>query len=88
MAGQIIIQFKLNSEGKKDLLIKYDSDDDALPHEHETRHRQIVEQLIGRGMLEPDDLGKVLVERVSNTEHVPVATPQAPAAQTPQKQSS
>jgi hypothetical protein len=50
--------------GKKDIIIEYEADDDALPHEHERRHKEIVEQLLGKGVLQPGDAGDVKVERV------------------------
>jgi hypothetical protein len=48
--------------GKQNVVIKLDSEADALPHEHEQMHRQLVEKLIGHG-LDPEDLGEIVVER-------------------------
>ncbi len=48
--------------GKQNILIKLDSDPDALPMEHEQMHRALVERLIGKG-LRPEDLGELVVER-------------------------
>jgi hypothetical protein len=63
--GDITIRFRMNVEtGKKDIVVEYDSDDDALPHEHERRHKEIVEQLLGKGILLPGEAGEVKVERV------------------------
>jgi hypothetical protein len=42
--------------GKRDLLVEYESEDDALAHEHERDHRRFVEQLLGRSI---DDLGPI-----------------------------
>lgn len=65
MANEITIRLKMDLEtGKKDITIELDSDADMLPYEHEQKHREIVEQLLGQGILEPDDVGKVNVERV------------------------
>jgi len=49
--------------GKQDIHISLSSDGDALPHEHEQLHRELVEKLIGKGILNADDVGKVIVER-------------------------
>ncbi len=44
--------------GKQDIVITLQSDADALPHEHEQMHRELVEKIIGK-----DNVGKVVVER-------------------------
>ena len=63
--GEINIRFRMNMEtGKKDIEIEFESDEDAMRHEHEKRHRQIVEQLVGQGVLEPEEVGDVKVTRV------------------------
>jgi hypothetical protein len=63
--GDITIRFRMNvSTGKKDIVIEYEGDDELLPHEHEKRHKQIVEQLVGKGLLEPGEAGEVQVERI------------------------
>lgn len=66
--------------GKKDILIDYDSDDDALPFEHEKRHREVIEHLLGKGVLKPDELGNVQVRRGGNVQAnpEPQATPEQP----------
>jgi hypothetical protein len=65
MSAEIKIHLRFNTEtGKKDIVIEYDSEDDAMPYEHEQRHREIVELLIGKGVLKPDDVGNVKVGRV------------------------
>lgn len=62
--ADIMIRLVFNREtGKKDIVIDYESDDDALPIEHEKRHRQIVEELLGKGILEPNEVGDVKVGR-------------------------
>ena len=48
---------------KKDVIIIYHSDDDALPLEHEDEHKQIVDKLIEGGALSAAELGKIVVER-------------------------
>lgn len=44
--------------GKQDIVISLRSDEDALPHEHEQMHKELVEKIIGKG-----NVGKVIVER-------------------------
>jgi hypothetical protein len=53
--------------GKQNIVVKLDSDPDALPVEHEQLHKQLVEKLIGSG-LDPEDLGEVIVEREGQAE--------------------
>ncbi len=48
--------------GKQIITIKLDSDPDALPHEHEQMHRQLVEKALGRKL---DDNDEIIVERES-----------------------
>ena len=40
------------------------SEPDSLPIEHEQDHRRIVERLLGKGVLQDDELGEVEVRRV------------------------
>ena len=62
--GEISIRFRMNLEsGTKDIVIEFESDEDAMRHEHERRHRQIVEQLVGQGLLQAGEVGEVIVER-------------------------
>jgi hypothetical protein len=49
--------------GKHNILVKLDSDADALPQEHEQLHKQVVQSLISQG-LDLEDLGHVEIERV------------------------
>jgi hypothetical protein len=63
--GDITIRFRMNVEtGKKDIVVEYEGDDDALPHEHERHHKEIVQRLLGEGILNPDEAGEVKVERI------------------------
>jgi len=64
--SELSIRLIYNLEtGKKDILIDFISDEDALPIEHETAHRQAIETLIGRGLLTPDELGAVKLTRLN-----------------------
>ena len=48
---------------KKNIWIKYDSDSDALPMEHEEAHRKLVEALIAGGKVKAEDVGHIVIER-------------------------
>lgn len=84
--GDINIRFRFDTTtGDKEIVVEYESEDDALPVEHEQKHRRIVEQLVGQGILKPDEAGRVKVERVrpANEPAQPAGT--APAAPEPVK---
>ena len=48
---------------KKNVWVKYESDSDALPMEHEEAHRKIVAALIAGGTVKAEDMGHVHIER-------------------------
>jgi hypothetical protein len=48
---------------KKNVVISYRSDEDAMPLEHEEEHRRLVNKLIEGGALNAAELGKIVVER-------------------------
>lgn len=48
---------------KKNVLVKLDSDSDALPMEHEEQHKKLVEALLAGGHLKADELGTITIER-------------------------
>lgn len=54
--------------GKKNIVVSYESDADALPMEHEQDHRRLVEALLQRGLLTEGELGEVIVERESTSQ--------------------
>ena len=63
--ADITIRFRFNIEtGRKEIVVEYESDRDALPHEHERRHREIVLALVGRGVIGAAEASSVRVERV------------------------
>lgn len=67
---------------KKNVWVKYESDGDALPLEHEEAHRKIVEALLAGGKVKPDELGEIIVEREGQgqvKEPPPVQAPQRDA---------
>ena len=48
---------------KKNVWIKYESDSDALPMEHEEAHRKLVDALIAGGKVKAEDVGTIHIER-------------------------
>ncbi len=63
MASEITLRMKIDRKtGTREYTVEYESDDDALPMEHEKRHKEIVDDLVKRGVLDPN--AKVTVERV------------------------
>ena len=60
MAEMIIMLRRDPNTGKQNIIIKLDSDPDALPIEHEQMHRELVEKLIGKKL---EDFGEIIVER-------------------------
>jgi hypothetical protein len=57
--------------GKRTITISYASDSDALPHEHEEAHRQVVEKLFEGGIAKPGDTIVVAREGEKTTGEVP-----------------
>lgn len=76
MAEMIIILRRDPETGRQNILVKLDSDPDALPIEHEELHRRLVEKLVGKG-LKPEDLGEVIVTREGDVQ--PVQPAQQPS---------
>ena len=78
MAELLIILRRDPNTGKQNIVVKLDSDPDALPVEHEQLHRSIVEKLVGKGM-HAEDLGEIVIEREGTaTPGEPVAVPGEP----------
>lgn len=62
--AELTIQLRVDpTTRRKDVVIIYHSDDDALPLEHEHEHRALVERLLEKGVLSADELGEIVVER-------------------------
>ncbi|MBA4188260.1 MAG: hypothetical protein C0467_09670 [Planctomycetaceae bacterium] len=79
MAEMIIMLRRDPNTGKQNIIIKLDSEPDALPHEHEQMHRKLVEKLTG---LKPEDMGEVLIEREPEAQpNQPTSTPNEPQKQ-------
>lgn len=81
MAEMLIILRRDPQTGKQNIIVKLDSDPDALPIEHEELHKRLVEKLVGKG-LDPEDLGEIIVEREGSTEPAqPTSSPNEPQRQ-------
>ena len=75
--AQMIISLRCDpATGKKDIVVKLQSDPDALPAEHEQLHRTLVDKLIAGGVIRAAEVGKVVVERQED-EALPAAQPDA-----------
>ncbi|MEZ4318485.1 MAG: hypothetical protein R3F61_13315 [Myxococcota bacterium] len=62
--AELILKLEIDPvTGKKNVLIDYGSDADALPMEHEEDHRQLVDRLIEGGALKAADLGRIIIRR-------------------------
>jgi hypothetical protein len=62
--ASLILRLQVDpATGRKDVIIQYESDADALPMEHEEEHRRLVDQLIAGGTLKDSEVGRVLVRR-------------------------
>jgi len=61
--AEVTIRLRHNPKtGEREVLIHYESEDDALPHEHERDHRKLAEELLGRPLDEV--IGAASVDRV------------------------
>lgn len=81
MAEMTIMLRRDPNTGKQNIIIKLDSDPDALPMEHEQMHKALVEKLIGKG-IKPEDMGEIIVEREAEKQpSEPVSTPNEPHKQ-------
>jgi hypothetical protein len=64
--AEVTIRLRHNARtGERELVIHYESESDALPHEHERDHRAWAEALLGRplGELVGGAIDRVIVER-------------------------
>jgi hypothetical protein len=72
--------------GKKDIIVSLKSDADALPHEHDQLHKQLVEKLVHGGLVKPAEVGQIIIER-EQPEGGPAATTEELKPREAQKQS-
>lgn len=74
--AEVTIRFRHDPKsGKRELVIHYESESDALPHEHERDHRALAEALLGAPL--GDDVGSIRVERVTKPAAVVEGAPEA-----------
>jgi len=63
--AEMIIHLEIDPDTqKKNIIIKYHSDEDALPMEHEEAHQKLVDQLIEGGALSAAEVGEIQIERL------------------------
>jgi hypothetical protein len=86
--AEVTIRLRHNARtGERELVIHYESDTDALPHEHERDHRAWAEALLGRplGELVGGSIDRVIVERAGSSAPPRAGeTPEQEAARTPE----
>jgi hypothetical protein len=81
VATMTILLRKDPQTGKQNVIVKLDSDPDALPHEHEQMHKKFVRDLVGKNV-NAEDLGEIIIEREpESTLEAPATNPQAPERQ-------
>jgi hypothetical protein len=62
--ASLILRLQVDpATGRKDVVIQYESDSDALPMEHEEEHRRLVDKLIAGGTLKASEVGRIIVQR-------------------------
>ena len=62
--AEIKVSLSYNKDtGKKDIRIDYESEPDALPWEHETRHKELVKKILGEDAFDSDKFGEIIVNR-------------------------
>ncbi|MBY0513970.1 MAG: hypothetical protein K2P78_08680 [Gemmataceae bacterium] len=82
MAEMTILLRRDPATGKQNIIVKLDSDPDALPHEHEQHHRRLVKDLLGRHGIDPEDMGEIIIEREPEKQPSrPAASPTEPQRQ-------
>jgi len=66
--AEMTLRLQIDPEtGKKNILVSLKGDEDALPHEHEQMHRQLVDKLIEGGLLKAGEEGDLIIEREEET---------------------
>lgn len=62
--AELVLRLEIDPvTGKKNVVIDYGSDAEALPMEHEEDHRRLVDRLLEGGTLRAAELGKIVVKR-------------------------
>jgi hypothetical protein len=70
---------------KKNIIVTLRSDEDALPFEHEQKHKQLVDKLIEGGLVTAEEAGAIIIER-EETSGLGEQTPQAAGEEERQSQ--
>ena len=79
MAEMTIMLRRDPNTGKQNIIIKLDSEPDALPIEHEQMHRELVAKVLGK---KPEDFGELIIEREGEAQpNEPTSTPNEPERQ-------
>ena len=61
--AELEIRLRFNREtGEKEIWVDYESDDDALRHEHEREHRRLIQQLLGSGVLDEQEVKRLRIK--------------------------
>ena len=82
--AEVTIRLRHNPRtGEREVVIHYESESDALPHEHERDHRALAEALLGQPL--GDDIENVRVERVSKEAETSDTAPESAPAREAQK---
>ena len=66
MAQMVLKLSRDPATGKPVVVVELHSDADSMPYEHEDSHRALIEQLIGRGLLGPDEDPQIVITRTAN----------------------
>ncbi len=62
--AELTIQLVVDpTSGKKNVIIGYSSDSDALPMEHEEDHRRLALEVLAKSGIDPADLGEIIIGR-------------------------
>lgn len=73
--AEVTLTLRFNRDtGQREIIVGYEGDADALPHEHERDHRALVASLLGASL---DDETAVIVRRVRKDGTV-IETPDGP----------
>ena len=64
--AELVIQLQVDpTTRRKNIVVSYRSDADALPMEHEEEHRRLVNALVEGGVVKAEELGKIEIKRES-----------------------
>jgi hypothetical protein len=76
--AEMTIRLQIDPDsGKKNIVISLRSDEDLLPHEHEQKHRQLVEKLIQKGLVQAGEIGQIVIEREEEEEARSTSQPES-----------